>query len=61
MRRTDAARYLAVAGVQQEGCPIDVLRLYLLEEELARRLEDGKRALMDGWPVRDPGRASASG
>jgi hypothetical protein len=33
------------------------MSLYLLEEERAAGLEDGRRYLMDGTPVRDPGRA----
>jgi hypothetical protein len=33
------------------------LSLYLVDEERARQIEDGRRVLMDGTPVRDPGRA----
>jgi hypothetical protein len=33
------------------------MSLFLIDEERAAHLEDGRRALMDGTPVRDPGRA----
>jgi hypothetical protein len=33
------------------------MSLYLVDEERAAKIEDGRRALMDGTPVRDPGRA----
>jgi len=32
------------------------MRLYLLDEERAAAIEDGRRILMNGQPVRDPGR-----
>jgi hypothetical protein len=33
------------------------LSLFLMDEEQAASIEDGRRALMDGTPIRDPGRA----
>jgi hypothetical protein len=32
------------------------MSLYLLDEERAAQIEDGRRVLMDGTPIRDPHR-----
>lgn len=32
------------------------MQLYLLDEERAAQIEDGRRVLMNGEPVKDPGR-----
>jgi hypothetical protein len=33
-----------------------VMELYALDDDVARELEDGRRVLMNGQPVQDPGR-----
>lgn len=34
-----------------------VMELFLIDEQRAAQIEDGRRVLMDGQPVQDPGRA----
>ena len=52
---THEASYRQVLSRYHDGTWKE-LALYLIDEERADELEDGRRFLMNGQPVRDPGR-----